>query len=353
MTSSIATTGMKGNTYKALLRKQLLRAKPSVVGMAVAYVSVSGFQLVKKILDDAGVDEVRLVADTKDGVTHPKALEKAIESGWGVRVVDTLAGTFHPKLYVGADKFDDTEGLTGLSIALAGSANLSRGGFLTNGECTFWSIAPHSRSSASRAWQDCWAAGAPLTKAKLKAYEKHFAHRNRYRKPADLVALGVADDIPAENGVPKKGVTPPKSEDKAIAESAASVAWAGLQSFTGEYNLQVEFPKEAGLVLRRVFGTLAKDGSIDIACVDGDVRSFKYKYYDHNGMFRLNIPNSTPLVDWARQHKEGIAYVEHDEEQDALFFEIIPPGQPLMDVVDRSLALGTWGRTSTRLYGWY
>jgi hypothetical protein len=58
------------------------------------------------------------------------------------------------------------------------------------------------------------------------------------------------------------------------------------------------------------------------------------------------------LVDWARANKAGIAYVEHDDE-DALSFEIVPPGQALIDVMDRSLALGTWGRTSTRLYGWY
>ena len=30
-------------------------------------------------------------------------------------------------------------------------------------------------------------------------------------------------------------------------------------------------------------------------------------------MFRLNIPNSTPLVAWARKHRDGIAYVEYNE----------------------------------------
>ena len=70
-------------------------------------------------------------------------------------------------------------------------------------------------------------------------------------------------------------------------------------------------------------------------------------------MFRLNIPNVTPLVAWARENKEGIAYVEYSEGRGALYFEILPPGQPMMDIVDRSLALGTWGRTPTRLYGWY
>ena len=75
--------------------------------MAVAYVSVSAFNLAKKMHDDADLGEVRLVTDARDGVTHPKALRGAVASGWNVRIVDSLAGTFHPKLYVGADSFDD------------------------------------------------------------------------------------------------------------------------------------------------------------------------------------------------------------------------------------------------------
>lgn len=354
MTSSIVTTGIKGNTYKALLRKHILHTKPSVVGLAVAYVSTSGFHIVKSILDDGGVEAVRLVADTKDGVTHPKALQTALDNGWEVRVVDSLPGTFHPKLYVGADSFNEATGVDGLSLVVAGSQNLSLGAFARNGECAFWSIAPHSRNSAAQAWLECWKLGVPLTPAKLKDYEKYFALRNRHRKPEDLVTLGVADSAPKTtiDGAPPKSAVPPKTAEKAISESVASVAWAGLQSFTGEYNLQVEFPKEAGLVLRRVFGKPSKDGSIDILCIDGVIRTFKFKFYEHNGMFRLNVPNAAPMVDWARANKAGIAYVEHDD-TGVLSFQILPPGQPLMDIVDRSLALGTWGRTPTRLYGWY
>src|ERR1039458_1789405 len=118
MTGSVVTTGITGNTYKALFRKQILRVKPPVFGMAVAYVSTSGFNLVKKILEEGEVGKVRLVTDTKDGVTHPKALKSAVDSGWDVRVVDTLAGTFHPKLYVGAAGFDNKAGFTGLSLAI-------------------------------------------------------------------------------------------------------------------------------------------------------------------------------------------------------------------------------------------
>ena len=130
MTNAVITTGITGNTYKALFRKHILRVKPLLFGMAVAYVSASGFRLVKKLLDEAGVGEVRLVADTTDGVTHPKALNSAVHSGWHVRVVDTLAGTFHPKLYVGAAGFDEAAGVADLSLAIIGSPNISRRGFL-------------------------------------------------------------------------------------------------------------------------------------------------------------------------------------------------------------------------------
>ena len=193
-----------------------------------------------------------------------------------------------------------------------------------------------------------------VTATRLQAYERYFAQRNRYRKPSDLVALGIADNIPEKtNGAPKKGVSPPKLEHKAISEAAASVAWAGLQSFTGEYRLQVEFPKEAGLVLRRIFSNLAHNDSVEILCTDGVGREFKYRYYPDNGMFRLNVPNCAPLVSWAREHKQGIAYVEQRGTQEGLQFAIVQPGQMMLEVVDRSLALGTWGRTPTRLYGWY
>jgi PLD-like domain len=354
MANYVVTTGVNGRTFKAFLQRHVTRAQPSVFGIAVAYVSSSGFSMIKEILDASGVNEVRLVTDTTDGITHPKALQNAAASGWAVRVVDTLQGTFHPKLYVGASRFDENEGLRDLSIAITGSANLSYGGFIRNGECHFLSTAPQGVRSVARAWQDCWNVGVPLTAPILSDYEKYFARRNRYRKPEDLVALGVADTIPEkENGKPKKGIRPPKADLKPVSEQVASVVWTGLQSFTGEYRLQIEFPKQAGLALLRIFQNVSPGGTHDILCSDGQIREFSFGYYEDNGMFRLNVPNSAPLVDWARENKAGIAYVEYDENSGTIYFEILKPGQNMLDIVDRSLALGTWGRTSTRIYGWY
>ena len=49
-------------------------------------------------------------------------------------------------------------------------------------------------------------------------------------------------------------------------------------------------------------------------------------------MFRLNVPNVTPLVKWARKHKEGIALVEYNEADEGLYFEIHRPGERMEDI---------------------
>lgn len=109
----------------------------------------------------------------------------------------------------------------------------------------------------------------------------------------------------------------------------------------------------AGQVLNPIFESLAPHGSaINIDFAGRHACSFTFKYYLDNAMFRLSVPNSASLVDWARENRQGIAYVEFSEAQNSLYFEILKPGQLMEDILHRSLALGTWGRTSKRLYGW-
>jgi hypothetical protein len=352
MSAQLLATGLGGAKLRSVLQYGFKEAKPAALGVAVAYVSVSGYQHLQKLIDKYEVQHLRLVTDTRDGVTHPLALAQALEDGWDVRVVDTLPGTFHPKLYIGGAAFDEEAGMTDPSLILAGSANLSAAALYRNGECSYFSISPKLTTSAGRAWKECWAAGGPLTTTKLSEYEKYFAWRNRYRPPADMVALGVADEqVPSINGKPAPNLKPPPATQKALPNTAATTAWAGLQSFTGDYNLQLEFPRDAGMVLNRLLGSTSTGNTADFLCEDGETRSFIFRYYPDNGMFRLNIHNSTPGATWARTHRDGIAVVEADD--DAFRFRIVEPGREMVDVIDRSLALGTWGRTPTRLYGWY
>lgn len=354
MTCKIIHTGISDKKFRTLLRKQISVATPNVFGVAVAYVSVSGFNYLNKILRSSNVEEIRLVTDIRDGVTHPSALRIARDEGWAVRVVDSAVGTFHPKLYLGGGAFADDHTISDTSMVIVSSANLTLGGLQNNHECTFYGSADKVNLTANQAWKECWETGAPVTPDIISSYEKRFAERNRYRKPEDIIALGISDEIPdSTNGLPNKSLKPPPSTLKVFTESVAHVAWAGLESFTGDYTLQVEFPKESGLVLNRLISQGNSNNSIELLCADSERRNFKYKYYDNNGMFRLNVPNSVPFVPWVRENKQGIACVEVDESADAIKFEICKPGKRMQEIIHRSLTLGSWGRTPTRLYGWY
>lgn len=349
MPSQVLATGVGGTRFGTVLHHGFSRAKPEVLGVAVAYVSVTGLQYLQKLVEKYGVEGRRLVTDTKDGITHPMALRTALDCGWDVRVVDELAGTFHPKLYLGGAAFHAEDGMTGISMILSGSANLSAAALYRNGECSYLSVAPKLGASAGKAWKEFWEIGTHLTVAKLVAYERYFSLRNRNRPAADMVALGVAEeDISTQSGELAKRVRPPPNDQKALSNTAATTVWAGLQSFTGDYNLQVEFPRDTGAVLLRLLGGA---GSKDFLCDDSVTRPFIFRYYPDNGMFRLNVHNGTPDTAWAREHKDGIAVVENND--DVFTFRILKPGRAMVEVVNRSFALGTWGRTPTRQYGWY
>jgi hypothetical protein len=80
----------------------------------------------------------------------------------------------------------------------------------------------------------------------------------------------------------------------------------------------------------------------------------QYKFYSDNSMFRLNIPNDAPGVEWARANHDGVALLEKGPPGGApLRLRILKPGAEASEIVGRSAALGTWGKTPTRSYGWY
>lgn len=354
MSSEILTSGLTAARFHDILSHGLTQAKPAALGVAVAYVSVPGLLVINALVKKHRVKHYKLVTDTRDAITHPKALEIALNEGWDVRVVNDLPGTFHPKLYVGGHRFGKHCAVTDANLIVAGSANLSNAALTRNGECSFVHIGMEKTLLASTAWQECWHAGKSLSAGRLSAYTKAFAARNRQRRAEDLITLGVADDvILTKNGHPAKGQKSPVVRQRAIPVTAATVAWAGLESFTGDYNLQVEFPRDAGTVLSRILAHKARANSVSLQCDDGLMRQFIFRYYDHNGMFRLNVPNSTPGAIWARNNRRGIAVVAVDEDDGDIRFRIIHPGREMTAVIGHSLALGTWGQTPTRLYGWY
>lgn len=193
-----------------------------------------------------------------------------------------------------------------------------------------------------------------MTAVALKNYAAAFAKINRNRSVASIKALGIADDEELE--VDPLGALrqarPPHTP--AVSNQFASQVWAELRSFTGEYAFQVEFPRAAGEVLHRfVAGRLSATSKVLVECEDDEVRSMTARFYEDNSMYRLNVPLAVPGVEWARANRRGLALVRRGPEGGApISLTILRPGNEMDDIVARSKALGTWGATRTRLFGW-
>lgn len=355
MTSSISLSGVAGNTALREISMLLRAAKPDVIGIASAFVSVQGVETLSDLLIRSGSPRCRLVAGTDNAITHPAALYLAKELGWDVRLGSAAKGIFHPKLLIGGRKFTREGRIFNPNCLYVGSSNLTASGFERNLECGLFERDGDNGDSAADAFATIWQSARLSNSAALRSYAAAFAESARRRSAAELRALGVSDSTPAlgASRVRLASRTPKRS---AFGTTFAVGAWAGLQSFTGEYQFQVEFPQDAGQVIRQLIARRrGTGGRVDVFCPeDEQTRQMKYYFYESNGMFRLNIPNDFPGVDWARSNRDGIALVEAGPSGgDPLRLELLPPGTREAEIIAKSVALSTWGRTSTREYGWY
>lgn len=349
MPIKVVVSGLDGNSLEPELASELQQVGPNVVGVASAFVSVRGVRIVDRICGDAGLRSCRLVAGIDHAITHPNALALADDIGWRIRIGASGSGIFHPKFVVGGERFTDEGDIESANFAALGSANLGRAGFEQNVECTVLARGQETFSGIGTHFGTVWRNAVPLTDQRLTDYSDTFSRESRRRSSRDLEALGVADG----GGGPHRDPADEAEErpENAVASEFAQAAWAGLQSFTGDFRFQVEFPRTAGEVIAEFVGEADR---VDVYCVDEDqVRSLRYGYYQ-NEMFRLNIPNEVPGVQWARENRDGIALLEVDETDRAdITLKILKPGGKMDDVVNRSRMLGTWEETSTREYGWY
>lgn len=355
MTGQIVLSGVNGGEFGNTLRRLLSRTRPGAVGVVVAFASIGGVQRLQGILRRCGEPECRLVAGIDREITHPEALYAARGYNWGVRIGCADRGIFHPKLVVAGRSFARDGSVRGLCNVYVGSSNLTMGGLKSNVECGFAAEIDGGMPSAAEAFRTLWSGSRPATKDALRRYAKRFAERARRRRASELVDLEVGDiapDLPKTKDLPSRRRFPPP----AYPADLAVAAWAGLQSSTGDYRFQVEFPKIAGQVVNRIVrSSIQADGRLDVYCPDDSTtRPMQYKFYENNGMFRLNIPNEVPGVSRARRKKDGIAIVERGRSGRAPpRLRILKPGPEESEVVGRSVALGTWDRTRTRAYGWY
>lgn len=65
------------------------------------------------------------------------------------------------------------------------------------------------------------------------------------------------------------GVMLPRRDGSSGRNRGRELFRSALQSFAGEYNLQVEFPREVGPVVQRNFAGFPQGAIVDVLCADG------------------------------------------------------------------------------------
>lgn len=341
--SSIFVSGSSSNSqFSARLRDLLLQGKPKAIGMATAFLSIDGAHAYDKMLNDSRTDESRVVVGVDGAITHPHAIELLSTHGHSVRFGRFAGGIFHPKLLVGGDRFLNSGRLGVATCGYVGSANFTGAGLFRNLEVMLATCDQVLSADVSLAFSEIWDGAARVTPQFLTDYERAFARAQRRRSLADLEFLEV---------VAPETHAPGKKRPILIQPTLCSAVWVGLQSSTGGA-FQVEFPRRAAEALHALTGI--ESGEVDIECVDGETRPMIFNYYERNGMYRLNVPRAMPLVEWAKTNHRGALLVWREDPLDTatLKAEIIR-GRRLEEAMKRSRALGTWGQTTTRQYGWY
>lgn len=349
-------SGLKSPSFGQMLRAKLADRTESAFGVASAFLTVGGIRDLLATTSNLRKLDCRLVAGISNAVTHPQALTEAMSAGWNVRLGSAPGRRiFHPKMMICGRSFNADGSVDEPSFVYVGSSNLTVGGLHKNVECGIVGDGGLAHESFASCFASLWAHGKDATASAIQLYAEEFAKRNRKRTTEDIEALGVSDTI--EDELPQYSDLSQRrasNQNVAMPDNVAAASWAGLESFTGEYRFQVEFPQASGSVLNRLIRG-ASNQTVSILCTeDNTVRSMSYRFYTDNGMFRLNVPNDTPGVQLARRSHTGIALVEISDRPDAdAKLTFLAPGPRLDEVVRRSVLLGTWGSTRTRSYGWY
>ena len=345
MSDDVFLSGLGDDTTHNRLSGLLSETESDSLFFASAYVTQAGVNRIESLLDQHQIETCVAVFGLDGTVTQPSAIESAVSLGWTLRLIEGGDHHFHPKIALAGDSppepFAEAHG------GYIGSANFTKGGLIDNIEAGLVVYDGEIIDSLTDVAERVWGLAEPVESVDVDEYSDRYASAARERPP-DYQPPGVGSSLAGEIDSEDESKPP---QQPTYSYDHATVAWAGLESFTGEYTFQVEFPKTAGEVIRSLLG--ANEAEINVYCSDMEVREMKYKFYENNGMFRLNIPNEVPGVEQARKEESGIAVVTENDRSDApLNLEIINDAERVEEFVSRSKREGSWDKTPTRLYGW-
>ncbi|MDD5760260.1 MAG: phospholipase D-like domain-containing protein [Desulfobulbaceae bacterium] len=222
--NNIYLSGTDRTQIGSRLNTLIAANRPQAIGMATAFLSISGAQTYDSLLEKNRTKVSRVVAGLSGAITHPGAIEYLLKKGHNIRLGEFVGGIFHPKLLVGGDRFLKSGQLSTAICGYVGSANFTAAGMGRNLEVMLETKDPEVARGIADAFRIIWAEAKPITKAAFHAYERAFAHAQLNRTVTDLEFLNVIDPIR------KSAKRPPL-----IPPNLSSAVWAGLQSFTGEH----------------------------------------------------------------------------------------------------------------------
>lgn len=345
MSFDIFLSEIGGETTKQRLSQLLSETEANSFFFVSAYVTYPGVSRVKNLLEEYQIEDCNAVFGLDGVVTQPSAIEYAIDLNWDVRFIESSDPHFHPKFAVSMGSSPDYKILGGY----IGSANFTKGGLSENIEAGILLQDDSVFSDLKSTVEDVWRVAEPVDSVDLEAYSEQYAKSSRDQSTGTQPA-GVGADITSEvETVDESG--PP--EQPSYSPEYGSVAWVGLESFTGEARFQLEFPRDPAEVLRGMIDSVQNNIEIAVLCPNGETREMLYSWYDDNQMDRLNIPNDVQGVQQAREEESGLAVFRDVEHSEALIkLDIIHDEEEIEEIVERSEREGTWGETSTRQYGW-
>jgi hypothetical protein len=301
---------------------------------------------IKNLLDKYQIEDCNAVFGLDGVVTQPNAIEYAINLDWNLRFIESSDPHFHPKFAVAMGSKPDYQ-LRGCYI---GSANFTKGGLSENIEAGIFIRDEDIFSDLKSTVEDLWGVAEPVENVDLEAYSTQYAKSSRNQSTSSQPA-GVGAALTSEIETEDESDPP---ERPSYSPSYGSIAWVGLESFTGEARFQLEFPREPAEVLRSMIGSgREEDVEVTVLCPNGERREMLYSWYDDNQMDRLNIPNDVEGIQQAREKESGLAiFRDSDHSEFSIELDIVHNKEEIEEIVERSKREGTWGETSTRLYGW-
>jgi len=346
MSDEVFLSGFDGKRTRDKLSQLLSETEAESLFFASAYVTLRGVSRIETILHESQVETCVAVFGLDGTITQPSAIESAIEADWILRLIEGGGNHFHPKIALAGgstpEPFSDVQG------GYLGSANFTKGGLVGNIEAGLIVQEDNISGGLQEICEKIWESAEPVDNVDLGQYASRYAEKAR-NNPSDTQPAGVGASIGSEVDA-ENGSGPP---DKPTYNTKhANIAWVGLESFTGKYTFQVEFPRKTAEVIRGIVDSDEQEVEVEVLCSD-QKRKIEFTFYDDNQMDRLNIPNEVPGVEQARKEESGLAVVKQRDSDDVpIELEIINDEADVQEFVQRSKREGSWDETSTRLYGW-